>query len=144
MAPKGTQFEPKGHQNEPKGCQKGPNLSQKGTKMSPKGANGAPKAKPKSTKIPQKITTSKKVEKRMSNALSFGVILDLFSIKNASKNRSEKLWRKTRQKTLKLKQKQGTIPPPKIKILTFLLQRRFLQNSVFTREKTVCFEDPVF
>ena len=112
--------------------------------MSPKGAKGAPKVSPKSTKIPQKNATSKKVEKGGGAGLSFGVNLDLFLLKNASKNRCEKLCRKTRQKTLKLKQKQGTIPPPKIKILKFLLQRRILQNSVFTREKQCLLKIPCF
>ena len=81
--------------------------------MSPKGAKGAPKVSPKSTKIPQKIATSKKVEKGGSNATSFGLNFDLFLVKNASKNRCEKLCRKTCQKILKLSKKQGTIPPPK-------------------------------
>ena len=112
--------------------------------MSPKGAKGTPKVNPKSTKIPQKIATSKKVEKGRSSALSFGVNFDIFLVKNALKNRCEKLCRKIRQKTLKLKQKQGTIPPPKIKILKFLLQRRILQNSVFTREKQCLLKIPCF
>ena len=55
---------PKGFQYEPEGCQKGPNMSQKGAKMNPKGAKGRSKLTPKATTIPQKIATSKKVEKR--------------------------------------------------------------------------------
>ena len=58
--------------------QKGPNLSQKDTKMNPKGAKGAPKVSPKSTKIPQKIATSKKVEKGGGAPLSVGVNFDFF------------------------------------------------------------------
>ena len=54
---------PKGSQYEPEGCQKGPNMSQKGVKMSPKGAKGRSKVIPNTTKIQQKIATSKKVEK---------------------------------------------------------------------------------
>ena len=54
--------------------------------MSPKGAKGAPKVSPKSTKIPQKIATSKKVEKGGGATTSFGLIFDLFLVKNASKN----------------------------------------------------------
>ena len=113
--------------------------------MRPKGAKGTPKVNPKSTKIPQKIATSKKVEKGRSSALSFGVNFDIFLVKNALKNRCEKQRRKTCQKTLKLSKKTGTILSPKKKILKFLLQRRFLQNSVFTREKQcvlkiTCFE----
>ena len=38
-------------------------MSQKGAKMSPKGAKGRSKVTPKATTIPQKIATSKKVEK---------------------------------------------------------------------------------
>ena len=135
MAPKGAQIEPKGHQNEPKGCQKGPNLSQKDTKMSPEGAKGAPKVGPKATKKHQKLTTSKKVDFGRVQGLSFGLIFYLFLIKNASKNRCEKRCQKKLHKTLKWSKKQGTIPPRKIKILTFLLQMRFLQNNVFTLEK---------
>ena len=132
----------KSPKSDPKSNQKGTSLSQTGTKMNPKGAKGAPKGSPKLTKIQQKIATSKKVEK--GGALSFGVNFDLFLVKNASKNRCEKICRKTRQKTLKLKQKQGTIPPPKIKILKFLLQRRILQNTVFTREKQCFLKIPCF
>ena len=62
--------------------------------MIPKGAKEAPKVNPKSTKIPQKIATSKKVEKGRSNALSFGVNFDIFLVKNAlkidAKNYAEK------------------------------------------------------
>ena len=53
----------KSPKSDPKSSQKGTSLSQKGTKMNPKGAKGAQKVSPKSTKIPQKIATSKKVEK---------------------------------------------------------------------------------
>ena len=60
-------------------------MSQKDTKMTPKGAKGAPKVGPKSTKIPQKIATSKKVEKGRSNALSFGDNFDLFLVKKRQK-----------------------------------------------------------
>ena len=125
MAPKRSQYEPEGHQ-------KGPNLSQKDTKMSPKGAKGAPKVSSKSTKIPQKIQTSKNVDFRGAQVLSFDSFLTYLSSKNTSKNRSEQLCRKTLQKTLKISKKQSTIPPPKIKILKFLLQRRILQTRVFT------------
>ena len=110
-------------------------MSQKDTKMSPKGAKGAPKVSSKSTKIPQKVQTSKNVDFRGAPVLSFDSFLTYLSSKNTSKNRSEQLCRKTLQKTLKISKKQSTIPPPKIKILKFLLQRRILQNSVFTREK---------
>ena len=145
MAPKGAQIEPKGHQNEPTWHQKGPNLSQKDTKMSPKGAKGAPKVSPKSTKIPQKIATSKKVEFRGVQVLSFGDIFDLFLVKNASKNRCEKRCHKKLQKSRKLSKKQGTIPSQEMHFLIGCLQRRFLQDSVFTREKQgflkiACFE----
>ena len=54
--------------------------------MSPKGAKGAPKVNPKSTKIPQKIATSKKVDFRGAQVLSFGVNFDIFLVKNASNN----------------------------------------------------------
>ena len=124
MAPKGIQFEPKGHQNDPKGCQRDP------------------KSGPESTKIRQKIATSKKVEKGGARATSFGLIFDLFLVKNAPKNRSEKLCRKTLQKTLKLSKKQSTIQPQKIEILKFLLQMMFLQNSVFTWEKQCLLKIP--
>ena len=83
MAPKRFQYEPEEHL-------KGPNMSRKGAKMSPTGAKGAPKVTPKATKIPQKIETSKKVEKGGAPVLSFGDIFDLFLVKNASKNRCEK------------------------------------------------------
>ena len=74
-------------------------MSQKGAKMSTKGPKGPPKVSPKSKKIPQKNATLKKVEKGRSNALSFGVNFDIFLVKNALKNRCEKLRRKTCQKT---------------------------------------------
>ena len=44
-------------------------MSQKDTKMNPTDAKGAPKVSPKSTKIPQKIATSKKVESRLPAAI---------------------------------------------------------------------------
>ena len=53
-------------------------MSHKGNKMSPKGAKGAPKVGPKSTKIQLKSATSKKVEKGDPNALSVGLIFDIF------------------------------------------------------------------
>ena len=69
-------------------------MSQKGAKMSTKGPKGRSKVNPKSTKIPQKIATSKKVEKGRSSALSFGVNFDIFLVKNAlkidAKNYAEK------------------------------------------------------
>ena len=126
MAPKGTQFEPKGHQNDPKGCQRGA------------------KSEPEINKNTTKKHNLEKDRKRGAPVTSFGVIFVLFLVKNASKNRCEKICRKIRQKTLKLKQKQGTIPPPKIKILKFLLQRRILQNSVFTQEKQCLLKIPCF
>ena len=131
MAPKRSQYEPEG-------LPKGPNMSQKGAKMTPKSPKGRSKVTPKATKILQKNTTSKKVEKGRSGPLSFGDIFDVFLNKNVSKNRSEKLCRKTRQKNVKLSKKQGTIQPQKIEILKFLMQRRFLQNNVFILEKQ-CF-----
>ena len=126
MAPKGTQFEPKGHQNEPKGCQRGA------------------KSEPESNKNTTKNYDLENGRKRGCAPTSFWLIFDLILIKNASKNRCEQLCRKTRQKLLKLNQKQGTIPPPKMKILKFLLQRRILQNSVFTREKQCLLKIPCF
>ena len=81
--------------------------------MIPKGAKGAPKVSPKATTIPQKIATSKKVEKGGSPALSFGLNFDLFLVKNASKSRCEKLCRKTRQQNMKIKQKTEHDPTPK-------------------------------
>ena len=61
-------------------------MSQKGAKMSTKGPKGPPKVSPKSTKILQKNTTSKKVEKGGAPVTSFGVNFDIFLVKNASKN----------------------------------------------------------
>ena len=126
MAPKGAQFEPKGHQNEPKGCQRGA------------------KSIPKIDKNNTKNHNLEKGRKRGGALLSFGDIFDVFLNKNVSKNRSEKLCRKTRQKNVKLSKKQGTIQPQKIDILKFLMQRRFLQNSVFTREKQCVLKIPCF
>ena len=99
------------------------------------------------TTINKNTTKNRNLEKgrkRGGALLSFGVIFDVFLNKNVSKNRNEKLCRKTRQKNVKLSKKQGTIPPPKIKILKFLLQRRILQNSVFTREKRRLLKIPCF
>ena len=126
MAPKGTQFQPKGHQNEPKGCQRGA------------------KSEPEINKNTTKNHNLEKGRKRGGAGLSFGVNLDLFLLRNASKNRCEKICRKTCQKTWKLSKKQGTTLPQKIKILKFLLQRRFLQNNVFTREKQCVLKIPCF
>jgi len=79
MAPKRSQYEPEG-------LPKGPNMSQKGAKMTPKGPKGRSKVTPKATKILQKNTTSKKIEKGGAPVLSFGVNFDIFLVKNASKN----------------------------------------------------------
>ena len=127
MALKGTQFEPKGYKHDPKGCQKDA------------------KSEPEMNKNTTKKHNLEKGRKRGCAPLSFGDIFDVFLNKNVSKNRSEKLCRKTRQKNVKLSKKQGTIQPQKIEILKFLMQRRFLQNNVFTREKQgflkiACFE----
>ena len=102
------------------------------------GVGGRPELQ--STKIPQKIATSKKVEQ----GRSFGVNFDICLVKHALKNRCEKLRRKTCQKTWKLSKKTGTILSPKKKILKFLLQRRILENSVFTREKQCFLKIPCF
>ena len=73
--------------------------------MNPKGAKGAQKVSPKSTKIPQKIATSKKVEKGRSGPLSFGVNFDLFLVKKASKKSMRKTMLKKASKITKFKQK---------------------------------------
>ena len=73
MAPKGTQFEPKGHQNKPKGCQMGA------------------KSEPEINKNTTKNRNLEKGRKRGGAPLSFGVDVDIFLVKNASKNRCEKL-----------------------------------------------------
>ena len=95
MAPKGTQFKPKGHQNEPKGCQRGA------------------KSEPEINKNTTKKRNLEKGRKRGGALLSFGDIFDVFSNKNVSKNRSEKLCRTTRQKKRKIKQKTRHDPTPK-------------------------------
>ena len=126
MGPKGSQYEPEGCQNEPKGCQR------------------AVKSDPKSDQNTTKNRNLEKGRKRGGALLSFGDIFDVFLNKNVSKNRSEKLCRKTRQKNVKLSKKQGTIQPQTIEILKFLMQRRFLQNNVFTREKQCVLKIPCF
>ena len=145
MTPKWTQNDSKMTPTWPQNNnQMTPKCHPNDTKMTPKGAKEAPKVNPKSTKIPQKIATLKKVEKGRSNALSFGINFDIFLLKNALKNRCEKLRRKTCQKTWKLSKKTGTILSPKKKILKFLLQRRILENSVFTKEKQCFLKIPCF
>ena len=98
MAPKRSQYEPEGHL-------KGPNMSQKGAKMSTKGPKGPPKVSPKSTKIPQKNTTSKKVEKGGAPVTSFGVIFDLFLLKKCVQKSMRKTMLKKASKITKFKQK---------------------------------------
>ena len=49
--------------------------------MRPKGAKGTPEVSPKSTKIPQKIATSKKVEKGGAQQHLLGFFLTYFSSK---------------------------------------------------------------
>ena len=73
--------------------------------MTPKGAKEAPKVNPKSTKIPQKIATSKKVEKGRSSATSFGVIFDLFLLKKCVQKSMRKTMLKKASKITKFKQK---------------------------------------
>ena len=53
--------------------------------MSPKGAKGAPKVSPKSTKIPQKNETSKKVEKGGAREHLLGSFLTYFLSKMRQK-----------------------------------------------------------
>ena len=126
MAPKGTQFEPKGHQNEAKGCQRDA------------------KSEPEINKNTTKNHNLEKGRKRGGATTSFGLFFDLFFVKNASKNRCEKICLKTWRKILKISKKQGTIQPQTIEILKFLMQRRFLQNNVFTREKQCVLKIPCF
>ena len=138
MGPKGSQYEPEGHQ-------KGPNMGQEDAKMTPKGAKGAAKSDPKINKNTSKNPDLEKGRKRGCATLSFEVIFDLFLVKNASKNRCEKRCQKRLQKSRKLSKKQGTIPSQEMHFLIGCLQRRFLRNSVFTREKQgflkiACFE----
>ena len=73
--------------------------------MSPKGAKGAPKVSPKATKIPQKNTTSKKVEKGGARCTSFGVIFDLFLLKKCVQKSKRKTMLKKASKITKFKQK---------------------------------------
>ena len=81
MAPKGTQLNPKGHQNEPKGCQRGA------------------KSEPEINKNTTKNRNFEKGRKRGGAPTSFGLIFNVFLVKNASKTQCEKKCRKTRQKT---------------------------------------------
>ena len=81
--------------------------------MSPKGAKEAPKVNPKSIKIPQKIATSKKVEKGRPSALSFGVNFDIFLVKKCIKKSMRKTTQKNMSKNLKIKQKNRHDPIPK-------------------------------
>ena len=60
---------------------------------------------PKATKIPQKIATSKKVEKRGCAPLSFEVIFDLFLIKKRVHKSMRKTMPKKASKITKIKQK---------------------------------------
>ena len=137
MAPKRFQYEPEGHL-------KGPNMSQKGAKMSTKGPKGRSKVTPKATKIPQENTTSKKIEKGGAREHLLGSFLTYFCSKNASKNLCEKRCEKRLQKSRNLSKKQGTIPSQEMHFLIGCLQRRFLQNSVFTREKQCVLKIPCF
>ena len=143
-----AQNEPK---RDPRGCKNNQNLALQGSQYEPegcqnehKGCPGAVKSDPKSNKNTTKNHNLEKGRKRGGALLSFGDIFDVFLNKNVSKNRSEKLCRKTRQKNVKLSKKQGTIQPQKIEILKFLMQRRFLQNNVFTREKQCVLKIPCF
>ena len=106
--------------------------------MSTKDVTSDSKSVSKNDKNTTKNRNLEKGRKRACATLSFGVNFDLFLDRNASKNICEKLCRKKLQKTRKLNQKQGTIPSPEMNFLTFLRPKRFLQNSVFTREKQ-CF-----
>ena len=66
------------------------------------------------------------------------------SSKNRSKKQCEHKYRKTHRKTLNISKKQGTIRPANMKILKFLLQRRFLQNGVSTEERQCVLKIPCF
>ncbi len=81
MAPKGTQFEPKGYQHDPKGYQKDA------------------KSEPEINKNTTKKHNLERSRKRGAREHLLGSFLTYLCSKNASKHRSEKLWRKTRQKT---------------------------------------------
>ena len=110
LSHKGTKMSPKGSNLSHKGTKmspKGPNLSHGGTKMSPKGAKRIPKVSPKSTKIPSKNITSKKVDSGGSNALSFGLIFDIFLVKKCVQKSMRKTMPKKASKITKIKQKTG-------------------------------------
>ena len=80
-------------------------MSQKATNLTPKGAKGAPKVSSKSTKIPQKIQTSKNVDFRGVQVTSFGVIFDLFLLKKCVQKSMRKTMLKKASKITKFKQK---------------------------------------
>ena len=80
-------------------------MSQKGAKRTPKGPKGRSKVTPKATKIPQKIATSKKVEKGGAPVTSFGVIFDLFLLKKCIQKSKRKTMLKKASKITKFKQK---------------------------------------
>ena len=60
-------------------------MSQKGAKMSTKGPKGRSKVTPKATKIPQKNTTSKKIEKGGAREHLLGSFLTYFLSKMRQK-----------------------------------------------------------
>ena len=81
--------------------------------MTPKGAKGTPKVSPKSTKIPQKIATSKKVEKGGGRGTKFwGQFGPIFGQKCVQKS-MRKTMPKNTSKNLKIKQKTRHDPTPK-------------------------------
>ena len=81
--------------------------------MTPKGAKRTPKVSPKSTKIPQKNTTSKEVEKREGAGTSFGVIFELFLFKKSVQKSKRKTMEKNTSKNLKIKAKTRHDPTSK-------------------------------
>ena len=80
-------------------------MSQKDAKMTPKGAKGRSKVTPKATKIPQKNTTSKEIEKGGAPVTSFGVNFDLFLLKKCVQKSKRKKMLKKASKITKFKQK---------------------------------------
>ena len=112
--------------------------------MSPTGAKGAPKVSPKSTKIPQKNTTSKKVEKGGGALTSFGVNFDLFLLKKCFQKSMRKTMLKKASKITKFKQKTRYDSIPRNAFSHRLSAKAVPSKYRFYSRKTVSFEDPVF
>ena len=127
-------------QNEPRGC-KITKIWPIWAKRTPKWSQRVPKGRQKWPQNQQKYHKKSLPRKRLKKGVRTNIILThfwpIFGKKMRPKIDAKNDAKKSFKKSWKWSKKQGTIPSQEMHFLIDCLQRRFLQNSVFTKKNRV-------